>query len=52
MSVHFKGACMKAKNVICEVPCETKWNERQPRLIMRGFAHEVIKKDDGTVIIK
>ena len=38
MSVHFRGTCYIVNQVICKVPCETKWNKRQPRLVMRGFA--------------
>ena len=45
MSVHFKGACHVVDDIICDVPCETKWNDRQPYLVMRGWAHEVTFKD-------
>lgn len=41
MSVHFKGVCVGAKDVICRVPCNTKWNKRQPYLTMQGFASKV-----------
>lgn len=51
MSIHFKNICTIVDNIDCRVPCETKWNKRQPRLIMRGFATniEIINK---TAIIK
>jgi hypothetical protein len=39
MTVHFMGTCYIVQNVVCRVPCETKWQARQPRLVMRGFAH-------------
>lgn len=43
MTIHFKKKCYRVKNVICEVPTETKWNEKeQPYLVMQGFASEVI----------
>lgn len=41
MSVHFKNTCNVVDNVECSVPCETKWNKTQPRLVMRGFATNV-----------
>lgn len=51
MSVHFRDKCLRTKNVVCKVPCETHWNKRQPNLIMRGYAIEIIEKD-GSIIIK
>lgn len=45
MTVHFKKQCHIVKDVVCNVPCETKWNASQPRLVMRGFAKEVTIKD-------
>lgn len=51
MTVHYKNTCMHSKNVICHVPCETKWNDKQqPHLVMRGWASEVIEKDDHILI--
>lgn len=41
MSVHFRNTCTVVDDIICNVPCETKWNKTQPRLIMRGFAKSV-----------
>ena len=41
MSIHFNKTCHVVKDVKCEVPCETKWRPRQPRLIMQGFARNV-----------
>lgn len=51
MSVHFKGKCYKTNNIICKVPCETHWNKSQPNLVMRGFANEILIKED-TILIK
>lgn len=45
MSVHFKGQCYRVQDVICEVPCETKWAKTQPNLRMIGFAKAVIIRD-------
>lgn len=41
MSVHFEGTCFPVQHVKCHVPCETKWNKRQPYLVMRGWASSV-----------
>lgn len=41
MSVHFKNACMIVDDIVCSVPCETKWKKTQPKLIMQGFARNV-----------
>lgn len=41
MSVHFKGTCTVVEDIICRVPCETKWKSTQPRLVMQGFAEKV-----------
>lgn len=51
LSVHFRGKCYKAANVICKVPTESKWNKTQPNLVMRGFAKEVTIVD-GLATIK
>lgn len=50
MSVHFRGACHVTPNVICMVPCETKWNKRQPMLVMKGKASEIIFNKDSIII--
>lgn len=53
MSVHFRGTCYRAKNIICESPTETKWNKTQPHLTVRGWAKEIeINEDTDTIIIK
>ena len=46
MSVHFKGKCYVVQNIVCDVPCETKFNRTQPYLVMRGFARSVRISDD------
>lgn len=45
MSVHYRGECYKVADVICDVPTETKWNQRQPHLVIRGFASNLNIKD-------
>lgn len=41
MSVHFRGTCSSVDEIICLVPCESKRNKKQPKLVMRGMASEV-----------
>jgi len=50
MSVHFLGKCYKIKNVVCNVPSETKYNKTQPNLVIRGFAKELIFTDTTITI--
>lgn len=51
MSVHFKDTCTVVDDIKCNVPCETKWRNSQPRIVMQGFAKSVEIKD-GTAIIE
>lgn len=51
MSVHFRGQCLPCQDVKCLVPCETKRNKRQPRLVLQGFASKVDLADKGVLII-
>lgn len=41
MSIHFKKSCTVVTDIVCNVPCETKWNKTQPQLVMRGFASKI-----------
>lgn len=41
MSVHFRNSCIPVKNIVCNVPCETKYNKRQPFLVIRGFCSNI-----------
>lgn len=51
MTIHFKKTCNIVDNVVCHVPCETKWNKRQPNLVMRGFCED-LKIKNGVGILK
>ena len=51
MTVHFKGKCHIVDNIICSTSCNSKWNKRQPNLVMQGFCKELII-DNGTATIK
>ena len=46
LSIHFKGKCYKVKDIICNVPTESKWNNSQPNLVMRGWANDVIIENE------
>jgi hypothetical protein len=50
MTVHFRGACLPCRDVVCNVPCETKWSDKQPRLTMRGFCKSVVLQDGVATI--
>ena len=53
MSVHFRGKCYRSKNVICNVPTETHWNNSQPRLVVRGFCKDIeINEERDLITIK
>ncbi len=45
MSLHFKKQCYFVKDIICKVPTNTKWNSRQPLIVMEGTASKVIIND-------
>lgn len=46
ITVHFKKRCINVDNIICKVPCESKFSKTQPKLVMEGFAKDVkIKKN-------
>ena len=51
MTVHYRERCFPCKNVVCEVPTETKYNKQQPRVVVQGFARE-IEVDDVTITIR
>lgn len=46
LSIHYKNQCMRAKDIVCNVPVESKWNKTQPHLVIRGFANSVEIIDD------
>lgn len=50
MTVHFKNKCYACKNVVCNVPCETKYNKEQPRLVLQGFCSEVVINENTITI--
>lgn len=51
MTIHFNKKCIQVDNVVCEVPCESKFNKTQPKLVMRGFC-KAVKVRNGVGIIR
>jgi len=49
-SVHYKNKCYITKNIDCQVNTESKVNKTQPYVVMRGFASELIEKEDLIII--
>lgn len=41
MSIHFKRKCYIVDSIHCDAACQTKRNERQPHIVMEGFASSV-----------
>jgi|688.fasta_scaffold1532853_2 hypothetical protein len=50
LTLHWNKQCVSVKNIECNVPVETKWNNQQPRVVLRGFATEVEFLDDKAII--
>jgi len=50
MSVHFRNKCYRTKNVVCNDNSETKWNKRQPMLVVQGFCKDIKIEDDKIII--
>ena len=50
MSIHYRGKCVPVKEVICNTPCETKWNKTQPVLVMQGYSSNIEFVDDKVII--
>jgi hypothetical protein len=51
MTIHFRNKCELVDDIKCFVPCNTKWNKRQPYLVMQGFAKNLtIKLEKGKLI--
>ena len=50
MSVHYRGTCHRVKGIVCNVPCETKYNKRQPYLVMQGYCSSVIIENNTAYI--
>ena len=51
MSVHYRGKCYIVTDVQCLVPSYSKWNKRQPYIVMQGYASEIVVGKDVVTII-
>jgi hypothetical protein len=50
MSVHYRGVCYIVTNVYCHAYAHTKYNKRQPYLVMQGFSSRVTIANDTAII--
>lgn len=50
MTVHYRKTCYIVNNIECLAPTQSKWNRIQPRLVIQGFAKEVIIENDKAYI--
>lgn len=41
LTLHWNKQCIPLKDIVCNVPVETKWNKQQPKVVLQGFAHNV-----------
>jgi hypothetical protein len=47
VSIHFRGRCYSGQRLICCVPCQSRFNQRQPRFVMAGFATDLLEGPRG-----
>ena len=50
LTLHWNKQCIPVKDIECNVPVETKWNNQQPRVVLRGFA-KTIKIENNKALI-
>lgn len=50
LTLHWNKQCIPIKDIECNVPVETKWNNKQPRVVLRGFASSVEIIDNKAII--
>lgn len=41
LTLHWNKQCIPVKDIDCKVPVETKWNNQQPKVVLRGFASTI-----------
>ena len=51
ITVHYKGSCLLTENIEVQVPCNSKWNKQQPKLVIQGFCKNIIIEDKLIKII-
>lgn len=42
LTLHWNKQCISVKDVVCNVPVETKWNKQQPHVVLQGWATSVV----------
>ena len=52
LTLHWNNQCIPVKNIVCQVPLETKWNTSQPKVVLRGFAQTVEIDNERNALIK
>ena len=50
MTLHWNRQCIPVKDIICNVPVETKWNKQQPRVVLQGWATSVVVEGKKAVV--
>jgi hypothetical protein len=50
ISIHYRGQCFLAGNIVCSVPTVGRINKRQPFFVMTGKAQSVIIKNNVAYI--
>ena len=41
LTLHWQKQCIPIKDVVCNVPIQSKWNKQQPRVVLQGFAEKI-----------
>jgi len=50
LTLHWNKQCISVRDIVCNVPVETKWNKRQPLVVLQGWATSVIVENKIAVI--
>ena len=50
MTVHFRKKCYIVKDITCEPAVETKWNNNQPKLVLKGWCTDIECFSDRIII--
>ena len=52
MTVHWKGQCIAVNDITCYASVETKWNSKQPHIVMQGWALDVLIVKDRAYVLE
>jgi hypothetical protein len=50
LTLHWNKQCIPVKDIICNVPVETKWNKQQPHVVLQGWARSVEIENKRAII--